>query len=99
MKTYKDFPKEYIGDSDIASLIFAGPRHVEYIDFGGDGSYSAYMVSDKTAAIGEHYQLVAEFQHWLRIYDDNVRVKKIRADHIKVYQAGMFGCIIQYYND
>ena len=99
MKTYKDFPKEYIGSSDIASLIFAGPRSVEYVDFGEDGSYHAYMVNDKNAAIGEHYQLAAEFQHWIRIYDDETLIKNISAETIKIYRSGMFGCIIQYYND
>lgn len=99
MKTYKDFPKEYIGDSDIAQLIFAGTCEAKYILFGEDGSYNAYMVNDKNASIGEHYQLEAEFDHWVRIFDDNTRVKEISADHIKVYRSGMFGCVIQYYND
>lgn len=103
MKSYKEFKQEFIGDSDIATLIMVGPTvsentnkylTTEPLPFGEDASYKAYMVEGK-AEIGSHYHLVAEFKHWLKIYDDEELTLNIRADHIKVYRAGEMGCIIQ----
>ncbi len=99
MKTYKDFEKQYIGSSDIASLIMAG-----YIDgkgfvtmplhFGQDGSYSAYIVEGETE-IGSHYKKEVEFDTWLKIYDDEELVKTFDAKKIIIYRAAEMGCIIQ----
>lgn len=105
MKNYKDFEKEYIGSSDIASLILVGIGENEIgldlkeLHFGGDGSYKAYIVDQKDVEIGSHYQKVAEFTHWLKIYDDIELVKRFRADHIIVYRAKEMGCIIQTYKE
>lgn len=97
-KSYKEYEKQYIGNSDIASLILAGssPNGMKLYDlhFGIDDSYQAYIVDDK-AVIGEHYHLEAEFNIWLKIYDDDSLVKRFNADIIRVYRAGMQGCIIQ----
>ena len=83
MKSYKDFEKEFIGDSDIATLIMLGYDSKEKdglllkkLNFGEDGNYRAYIVEGQ-AEIGSHYELVAEF------------------DVIKVFRAKEFGCIIQ----
>ena len=58
MKTYKDFEKSYIGSSDIAAILVSGPSgdglHAEYISFGEDGAYSAYIVTNPDAEIGSH---------------------------------------------
>lgn len=62
--------------------------------FGEDGHYMSYLVRGK-ANIGSHYELVAEFEHWMKIYDESVLVRVLGADVIKVYRAGDFGCIIQ----
>lgn len=99
MKNYKEFDKKFIGFSDYATLLLAGPRKGEglsaqFVHFGGDGRYSAYIVSGE-AEIGEHYSLVAEFDYWLKIYDDETMVCSFSADHIKIYRAADFGCIIQ----
>lgn len=101
MKKYKEFQKEYIGCSDIAALILAGPTSdgvsPKMLNFGEDGTYYAYMVDQEDVEIPDHYKLVYECQYWLKIYDDDGLAKEINARNIKVYEAGYFGCIIQYF--
>lgn len=51
MKSYKDFEKMYIGESDIASLTMVGfaPEQgltAQLLHFGGDNAYSAYIVDE-----------------------------------------------------
>lgn len=98
MKSYKNYPKEYIGYSDIASLILVGCGEDDLIlyelHFGQDDSYRAHIV-DEDAEIGEHYSLAASFQSWLKIYDDAELVKEFHGSKINVFKAGMMGCIIQ----
>lgn len=98
IKSYKEFPKECIGESDIASLTLRGPDSVAILNFGGDNYYQAYMC-DENASIGEHYEKAFESEHWLRIYDDYGLQKEIKAEKITVYQAGSYGCIIQTKNE
>lgn len=94
MKTYKDFPSVWIGDSDIAALLlrpcYGNPTELK---FGGDGSYRAYLVTE-AASIGAHYTQVLTTNAWLWIYDDNERTFVIYAPEITVYRAGDRGCII-----
>lgn len=101
LKYYKEFPKEYIGDSDIAALLFAGLSEngliSQWVQFGGDSSYDAYIV-DEEAEIGAHYSFIVEFKHWLIIYDDLSLSRTFYAEKIKVYRAGNYGCIIQLIN-
>lgn len=103
MKTYKDFEKEYIGSSDIASLILAGcGKHgleLKELHFGQDASYLAYIVNENDVEIGNHYHKVAEFESWLKIYDDEELVDKYKADKIIVYRAAEMGCIIHLINN
>lgn len=98
MKNYKDFEKQYIGDSDIASLILAGCDNnglsLKELHFGMDASYHAYIVEGEVE-IGSHYYKVAEFESWMKIYDDEGLVKKFNARKIIVYRAAEMGCIIQ----
>lgn len=99
MKNYKDFEKQYIGDSDIASLILAGCQEgkgfVTFpLHFGQDGNYSAYIIEGE-AIIGSHYEKRVEFDSWLKIYDDEGLVKDFRGKKIIVYRAAEMGCIIQ----
>lgn len=99
MKVYKDFKKQYIGSSDIASLILAGYKKGEGfvtvpLHFGQDDSYNAYIVEGE-AEIGSHYEKRAEFNSWLKIYDDEKFVKQFSGKKIIVYRAGEMGCIIQ----
>lgn len=102
MKTYKDYEKQYIGSSDIASLILAGCRDGEGfvtipLHFGEDNSYDAHIVEGE-AEIGNHYEKRAEFNSWLKIYDDDGLVKQFEGKKIIVYRAAMMGCIIQILN-
>lgn len=104
MKSYKEFDKEYLGGSDIATLILVGfdenssdwlktmPLH-----FGGDGGYDAYIVNGN-CEIGNHYTKVATFNAWLKVYDDFEKTKTYYADEINVYRGGGYGCIIQLIN-
>lgn len=98
MRDYHEYEKSYIGESDIATLIFVGCGEngikATPIYFGEDGRYLAYIVDSK-AKIGGHYELKEEFDTWLRIYDDRGLTQVFRAKKIRVYQAGMRGCIIQ----
>lgn len=98
MKNYKDFKKQYIGSSDIASLILAGCNEkglsLKELHFGQDGSYQAYIVEGE-AEIGNHYHKVAEFEGWMKIYDDEELIKEFKGKEIAVYRAAEMGCIIQ----
>ena len=99
MKNYKDFEKEYIGSSDIASLILAGYEEnkglsLKELRFGEDGFYNAFIVDEKDVEIGSHYNKVAEFDSWMKIYDDECLVRNFKADKIIVYRAYEMGCII-----
>lgn len=100
MKTYKDFEQKCIGGSDIATLILVGCRgeeglKTEQLRFGGDGNYSAYIVTEPDVEIGSHYTKVATYTHWLKIYDDDGLAFRVDAKEINIYRAGGFGCIIQ----
>lgn len=103
MKSYKDFRKDYIGFSDIASLILVGCGEnglkLQELHFGGDGTYKAYVVKEKDVEIGEHYKKVADFSSWLKIYDDEGLSYRVDADYIVVYRAAEMGCIIHAYNN
>ncbi len=105
-KSYKEFKKVYIGESDIATLIVRTCENYEVtkenyskwgvysLNFGKDSNYNAYVV-DETAIIGEHYNLVIHGKAWIKIYDDEGLTFKARAKEIKIYRAGQHGCIIQ----
>lgn len=94
MKEYREYERQSIGSSDIASLTLRDPMNTYILNFGEDNDYMAYIV-DEEAIIGSHYHLEAEFQGWLKIYDDYSFVTQFTSNTIKVYRAGMMGCIIQ----
>ena len=98
MKSYRDYDKEFIGESDVAAVTMIGPYGYELvarvIKFGGDGDYRAYIV-DEDAEIGAHYTEVARFKTWMKIVDDSAIQREFHADKIVVYQAGEYGCIVQ----
>ena len=98
MKNYKDFEKMYIGASDGACLTISncdkeGNSREEMLYFGEDGEYSAYITYGDVE-IGDHYKLMHEFHGVITIFDDVDAIFTAKADTIKVYQAGEFGCII-----
>lgn len=83
----------FVGESDIAALVAVAPGGPSFIRFGEDGSYKAYIVEDEI--VPEHYTKVAEFNYWLRIFDDNELTLEITAPKIEIYRAGSFGMIIK----
>lgn len=93
MKNYKDFEKKSIGSSDIASLTVRSGMKVAPLNFGEDGAYSAYIVTED-AEIGSHYKLTFEGKGWITIFDDTRLTFEARADEIKIFRAGEFGCIV-----
>lgn len=101
MKSYKDYEKRFIGSSDIASLVLVGcdadGLKSEFLNFGEDGEYRAYIVGSYTE-IPEHYKHVYTFECWLKIYDDEELTYSERAKEFNIYRAGEFGCIIQVIN-
>lgn len=94
MKHYKDYDKNYIGESDIARLILSYPGGVQALNFGEDGEYYAYIIDGDTI-IGDHYKKVLQASTWLEIYDDTGLIRKFKGNRINIYRAGDFGCIIQ----
>lgn len=95
-KTYKDFEKTYIGDSDIASLTLSSPEGVYRLNFGEDADYHAYIIP-AGVPIPSHYSLRYECKHWLTIFDDRRLTFEYQGYNtsFKIYRAGMRGCIIQ----
>ena len=101
MKSHEEYPQVGIGSSDIAALIMVGcgktGLKADILKFGEDGRYLAYIV-DENATIGSHYELVAEYTHWIKIYDDDGLMYDNCAELIRVWRAGVYGCIIQLIN-
>lgn len=102
-KDHRCCPKVNIGDSDIATLIAVGcgkeKLNVAAIDYGGDGSYTAYLCG-KDTKVPEYYKKVFECNHWLKIYDDSGLEFDSDKDgrvftYYTIYRAGDFGTIIQ----
>jgi hypothetical protein len=99
MASYKSFKKIDLGGSDVASLIVRtlsgdGTITVCQLGFGGDGRYSAYLIPDGVA-VGEHYSVAAEGHTWMEIFDD-ARIRfRCRAETIRIFRGGDYGCIIQ----
>lgn len=52
MKSYKEYDREFIGDSDIAALIFVGTTKdglkANILNFGSDGRYIMLMLWMRT---------------------------------------------------
>ena len=96
MKSYKEYNKKHIGNSDIARVLIDSWNGLKYLHFAQDGNYEAYMVDDN-AEIGAHYKKVAEYTDWLKIYDDTGLALSLHHQGAKyeIYRAGDFGCIIK----
>ena len=94
---YKEYPKMFIGATDIASLTLRFPDQARMLHFGEDGEQHAYVV-DESAEIADHYKLIHAGRHWIRVYDDTGLSFEADADSILVYRAGERGCVIQLIN-
>lgn len=103
MRDHHEYNKISIGSSDVAALILVGFSSKEkglkssILKFGEDNSYRAYIV-DGECEIPTHYILEAEFNSWMKIYDDEGLTYDTNADIIRVYRAGGMGVIIQLIN-
>lgn len=102
MKDYNDYhnyEKRFIGDSDIASLILVGMNETgdlktTTLNFGEDGSYSAYIIP-KDVDVPGYYEKVEFFSDWMKIYDDDGLTGYFYAEEIEVFRSGEYGCIIR----
>lgn len=94
MKTYKEFPKRYIGESDSAYLLLRSAQEEKQLTFGEDGFYSAYIVNDSACEIPDFYKKVFECSDQLEVRDDFEKSTVFKGEKIEVYRAGEFGCII-----
>lgn len=101
LNDYHSCEKIRIGSSDIAALIAVGcgkdDLKTAVIDFGEDGSYSAYVCGEKTT-IPDYYKKVFECQAWLKIYDDTGLMFDSGYsgfNRFAIYRAGSFGTIIK----
>ena len=100
-KTYKDFKKIYIGESERAELTLRffnfEKKAIDHqgLHFGGDNAYSAYLAQDENMEIPEQYNLAFESNSpWLDIIDDTNVITFNNIEHIKIYRASDYGCII-----
>lgn len=102
---YKEYMPQYIGGSDIATLIVVGMRP-EYdhsmaypvltmpLPFGEDGDYRAHVI-DERAELPSHYKFFASFSNWIKIYDDTGLAYEVDAPEIELYRAGKRGILIR----
>lgn len=105
MKSYKEFDKRHIGDSDKALLTVIssqnGHQIKEEIHFGKDACYQAYECFGDVE-IGEHYDKVFDGEVCLTIIDDfNITYQKNffhNFDKVSIYRAKDMGCIIHWHN-
>ena len=100
MRSYKEYPKKCLGGSDYAALTMAGCKEdigltSEILHFRENGIYDAYFV-DENAEIGDHYELIATFNYYMKIYDDYNLTTSLSGSTINIYRAGDYGCIIQF---
>ena len=99
MANYKDCRIISIGASDMAALTVIKPDGPEFLHFGQDGSYQAYLLGDDDT-LGGHYKpvMTVRSEHgttWVRICDDDGLTFQARAREITIYRAGSFGCAIR----
>lgn len=98
MKNYHDCKKYDLGWSDISMITAVGVGEngikSEYIYYGSDGDYSAYLADEETA-IPDYYEKTADFENWATFYSDYYAALSIKAEKIEVYRAGDFGTIIK----
>lgn len=102
MKTYKDYTKRTIGESDIATLVLVGMGEDEVkshiLNYQGDETYSAYIIKRKeneSVSIADHYELVSSFTNWIRIYDDFGKSAEYDGKVINIYRAGGYSTIVE----
>ena len=83
-----------LGSSDIASLTVRFSMQASPLHFGGDASYTAYVITE-SQKVPAHYTKVLEDTYWCTIYDDEEGVLRLYANKIEIYRAGEMGCLIR----
>lgn len=104
---YREYKKEYIGESDSAVLVvlsqtYDGALEAAPLKFGQDHAYSAYIVDqncDPPQLEGWNLEIIRIGAGWFRIYDDHegIVVQKDFDNVLRIYRRGEMGCIIQAY--
>ena len=94
---YKEYPKHFIGTSEISSLTVRFPMAAKMLHFGSADSYHAYVV-DENAEIADYYSLIHAGRTSVKIFDDKLLTFEAEADTILIYRAGNAGCVIQLIN-
>lgn len=98
-----------VGHLVMRGLRYGEGEVLEKLEFGGDGEYFArignvnnpclppydrYFCTTVHDKAPKYYELVAEFNWELDIFDDQMRTVSIKGTYIYVYRAGDYGCLI-----
>ena len=99
MKSYKEYKTQNIGLSvTLESLLLLGCQNgivvPQLLPFNTNDRFSAYVV-DEEAEIDSSFHVAADFDEWLRIYDNDALANYYEADRIIVYRDSENECIIQ----
>jgi len=94
----KKYTRKCIGESQFGALILCGCKKagmdVEQLTFPDKGRYTAIIV-DELAVIGSQYQMVTEFNNWLKIYDDEGLSLFLSGKKIIIYKEPRGECLIK----
>ncbi len=94
MKSYKKYPKQFIGSSDDCFLYATTNQKNMKIFFEQDGDYFAYIV-DKDANIGQDFRYIGKSYEKLEIKDEFGNNFAFEAKVIKMYINDKNKLIIQ----
>ena len=95
MKSYKDYPLEHFGGSEIASLVLVYFDNVDYevqssiLHMGSDGNYRGRVVYNDVEIPNHYFKQKTVNVSWLKIYDDEGVYWSYKGDAtIEFYTAG-----------
>ncbi len=96
MKTYKDFPRVFIGYSDRSDLVLRSCGEVKFLGFDHEDNYYAYFVTEPIdiSRLGPEFRRALSCRSVLWIYDDLERTVCIDAPKIDVYITNDDVCVI-----
>lgn len=96
MKTYKDFPRVFIGYSDRSDLVLRSYSEVKFLGFDHEDNYFAWFVNEpiEIDKIGGAFRNVMTCRSTLWVYDDERRTAAFDAPEIRVYIDNDDNCII-----
>lgn len=96
MKTYKDFPRVFIGYSDRSDLVLRSYNEVKFLGFDHEDNYYAYFVTEPIdiSKLGPEFRHVMSCKSTLWVYDDESRTASFDAPEISVFITNDDICII-----